>query len=275
MSYLFIFLFALCIVAVLFITLHSEFGGNPNSEQKERYSKFYNYVNGKFVNQEPTKMDVSASDYLSMMKDSISSGKDRHPAGQLPVSKINWNKVKSKEDSITWFGHSAFLLSLDNKKILVDPMLGQVALPVSFAGRKRYSEDMLHVDMVPAYHPVNLKAVNPLPLPSYISKKRGNVPQWKNAFAVMAYEGFLKTNFSSKAPKVKAPTLIIHPTQSMLLSKIKNIYKLLSGPKELVWLKRNNFEFYDRPEQVRMVADMAADTLRNTLLKPARLEKTA
>lgn len=150
MSYLFIFLFALCVVVTLFINLHPGFGGNPNSEQNERYSKFDNYVNGKFVNQVPTKMDMSASNYFSMIKDFISGAKDRKPADQLPVSKIDWKKIKSEEDSLTWFGHSAFLLSIDNKKILVDPMLGSVSSPVSFVGSKRYSEDILHlIDKMP------------------------------------------------------------------------------------------------------------------------------
>ncbi|MNO35241.1 metal-dependent hydrolase [compost metagenome] len=145
MIYAFILLFILGIAATLFINLHPAFGGNPTKEQKELYSTLDNYVNGKFVNQEPVKVNVSAADYFSMTKDSISGGKDRNPAGQLPVSKIDWNKIKSEEDSLTWFGHSAFLLSLDNKKILVDPMLGPVASPVSFVGSRRYSEDMLHI----------------------------------------------------------------------------------------------------------------------------------
>ncbi|MCG3056155.1 MBL fold metallo-hydrolase, partial [Escherichia coli] len=50
-----------------------------------------------------------------------------------------------KEDSLTWFGHSAFLLSIDNKKLLIDPMLGPTASPVSFIGSKRYSQDILHI----------------------------------------------------------------------------------------------------------------------------------
>ncbi|GAA4830365.1 MBL fold metallo-hydrolase [Paenibacillus vulneris] len=149
MIYFLIFLFALC-AAALFINMHPVFGGNPSSEQKERYTKFDNYVNGKFVNQVPTKMDISVYDYFSMIRDSISGSKDRKPDGQLPVSKIDWNRIQSEEDSLTWFGHSTFLLSLDNKKILVDPMLGPVASPVSFVGSKRYSEDMLHIiDEIP------------------------------------------------------------------------------------------------------------------------------
>jgi L-ascorbate metabolism protein UlaG (beta-lactamase superfamily) len=88
---------------------------------------------------------MSASDYFSLIKDSLSRAKDRKPSGKLPISKLNWSKIKSKEDSLTWFGHCSFLLSIDNKKLFVDPMLGPAASPVSFAGSKRYSEDMLHI----------------------------------------------------------------------------------------------------------------------------------
>jgi hypothetical protein len=110
MIYFFIFLVILCVVISLFINMHPVFGGNPSVEQKEIYTTFDNYVNGKFVNQVPTNLDMSLSDNFSMMKDSISGGVDRNPAGQIPVSAIDWNKIKSEEDSLTWFGHSAFLL---------------------------------------------------------------------------------------------------------------------------------------------------------------------
>ncbi|AEI39733.1 MBL fold metallo-hydrolase [Paenibacillus mucilaginosus] len=145
MIYVFVLLAAAGVIAALFLNLHPVFGGNLDKEQQERYRKFENYNNGKFVNQVPTKMDMGVSEYFSMIKDSIAGAKDRNPAGKLPVSVIDWGKINSVEDSLTWFGHSAFLLSIDNKKILVDPMFGPVASPVSFAGSKRYSEDLLHL----------------------------------------------------------------------------------------------------------------------------------
>ncbi|WP_066300998.1 MBL fold metallo-hydrolase [Bacillus sp. FJAT-29937] len=151
MIYLFIFFVVFCVAISLFINLHPTFGGKPSKEQKKVYEKLGNYVGGKFVNQVPTKLNMSLSDYLSLMKESISGRKDRNPAGQVSVSEIDWHKINSKEDSLTWFGHSAFLLSIDNKKMLVDPMLGKVASPVSFAGSKRYSEDMLPIiDRMPS-----------------------------------------------------------------------------------------------------------------------------
>ncbi|RBW68662.1 MBL fold metallo-hydrolase [Bacillus taeanensis] len=145
MMYFFILLVGLCVAITMFINLDPVFGGNPSKEQKEKYSKFANYANGKFVNQVPTKLDMSLSDNFSMMRESISGGKDRTPAGQIPVAEINWNKIHSEEESLTWFGHSTFLLSIDNKKILIDPMLGPIASPVSFVGSKRYTGDLLHI----------------------------------------------------------------------------------------------------------------------------------
>ncbi|WP_318509397.1 MBL fold metallo-hydrolase [Bacillus sp. T3] len=150
MIYIFLFFVILLVFILLFININPVFGGNPSKKQKEQFSQLDNYVGGQFINSEPTKLNMSATDYFSMLKENFSGAKDRNPEGTIPVSEINWNKIKSEEDSLTWFGHSAFLLSIDNKKILVDPMLGPVASPVSFAGSKRYSEDMLHlIDEMP------------------------------------------------------------------------------------------------------------------------------
>ncbi|GAA0378428.1 MBL fold metallo-hydrolase [Bacillus horti] len=121
------------------------FGLNSIKNRKQKYDGLANFSNGKFVNSVPTEMSMGASNVLSMMRDYMSGGKDRRPSSPIQVSSIDWNKVKREEDSLTWFGHSAFLLSIDNKKLLVDPMLGPVASPVSFAGSKRYSKDTLSI----------------------------------------------------------------------------------------------------------------------------------
>jgi L-ascorbate metabolism protein UlaG (beta-lactamase superfamily) len=147
MLYIFSLLFVLCVGIVLFIKLDPAFGGNSTKEQKENYKTFDNYVNGKFVNEVPTSMFNSSSDSSTVVKDSKASAKDRKPTAQIPVAQIDWNKIRSEKDSLTWLGHSAFLLSMDNKKILIDPMLGPIASPVSFVGVKRYkySEDMFNI----------------------------------------------------------------------------------------------------------------------------------
>lgn len=144
MIYLFVFLILLCIAMALFVNLNPVFGGRPN---KELYKHFNNYVNGKFINESETEMSMGVADIFSMLRDSIKNNNERNPVGEIPVSAIDWEKVNSEKDSLTWLGHSAFLLSVDNKKLLLDPMLGKIASPVSFAGSKRYrySEKMFSI----------------------------------------------------------------------------------------------------------------------------------
>lgn len=152
MKYVFIFLLVLCVAITLFITLNPAFGGSPTKEEKNRYKHFDNYVNGKFVNETTTSMSMSPSDILSIIKDSIKGDINRKPTGEIPVDKFDWKKIRSEIDSLTWLGHSAFLLSIDNKKLLLDPVLGPIASPVSFVGSKRYkySRNMLNViDEIP------------------------------------------------------------------------------------------------------------------------------
>lgn len=145
--YLFSLLILLCIGIVLFVKFNPAFGRKLSNEQKEFYKQFNNYANGKFVNEAPTSLNMSFSNLLSMIKDSITGDENRNPHGEIPVELIDWDKIKSEKDNLTWLGHSTFLLSIDNKKLLLDPILGPIASPVSFAGSRRYkySENIINI----------------------------------------------------------------------------------------------------------------------------------
>jgi L-ascorbate metabolism protein UlaG (beta-lactamase superfamily) len=147
MLYVLSFLLFAGVGITLFVNLNPSFGGNLTKEQKENYKNFNNFVNGKFVNEVSTSLFKSSSDSSTDDKNSNVSNKERNPSGEIPVSEIDWDKIKSEKDSLTWLGHSAFLISIDNKKILLDPMLSPMASPVSFAGVKRYtySENMQNI----------------------------------------------------------------------------------------------------------------------------------
>lgn len=139
--YLLVAIVGLGVVLLLFINLYPTFGSNPSKEQEALYETFDNYKDGKFVNLPST---VSAASSAALRNSESREGETR-PADPLPVSEIDWSKIQEKEDSLTWLGHSAFILSLDNQKILIDPMLGPTASPVSFIGPKRYSDDLLGI----------------------------------------------------------------------------------------------------------------------------------
>lgn len=145
MAYVLLAIVLLIVGIILFVNIYPAFGSDPSKEQKEAFEKLPNYQNGKFQNAVPTDMKMTTSDILSFIKDSRNKTVERTPKEQLEMKKVDWEKVKSEEDSITWFGHSAFLLSINNKKLLIDPMLGPTASPVSFIGSKRYSQDILYV----------------------------------------------------------------------------------------------------------------------------------
>ncbi|UII55889.1 MBL fold metallo-hydrolase [Cytobacillus spongiae] len=142
MIYILILIFIAVFAVIAFVTMHPVFGGKPS---KDLYSELPNYSNGKFVNLEPVKTSMSASEIYSLMRDSLTGRTDRKPVSQVPLHSINWGQVNGEADSVTWFGHSTFLLSMDTKKFLFDPMFGSTASPVSFAGSKRYSKDLLPI----------------------------------------------------------------------------------------------------------------------------------
>jgi hypothetical protein len=126
--YLVSFLLVFILGVTLFINLHPAFGGSLTKEQIETYKHFDNYVKGKFVNTVPKNYKMSLPDSLKACSDISENNKERTPKDQIRINEIDWSMIKYKKDSLTWLGHSAFLISIDNKKILLDPMLGAKCL---------------------------------------------------------------------------------------------------------------------------------------------------
>ena len=130
----------LIVLIIVFISCAPQFGSNPDKMQKEYFSLFSNYMNGEFVNLEETEMmtgDMPMSEFFK--KDSL-----RSPLFELQTQEIDLNSFISKSEKsiskIAWLGHSAFIMNLEGKIILLDPMLGEYAAPFPIPSLKRYSE---------------------------------------------------------------------------------------------------------------------------------------
>ncbi|MBN8705503.1 MAG: MBL fold metallo-hydrolase [Bacteroidetes bacterium] len=69
----------------------------------------------------------------------------------FPLAKNDPAFLKSNktEPTITWVGHSTFLIQIDGINILTDPHFTERASPVSFAGPKRYTQPGLSLDDLP------------------------------------------------------------------------------------------------------------------------------
>lgn len=67
-------------------------------------------------------------------------GGQRLPPGPLPLDRPHqaWSERASRGLRVTWLGHSTVLLEIDGYTVLTDPVFGERASPVRFAGPKRF-----------------------------------------------------------------------------------------------------------------------------------------
>jgi len=130
------------ITGTMFLILSPQFGKSATKSQKAEYSSQWNHNNGKFINHSDSPMDL---DYWSLLKEMFKDAPNRNPVKNIEVEKIDSATIVNHSADITqltWFGHSAFLLEIDGKKILIDPMFGQVPAPHPLLGPKRYSKEL-------------------------------------------------------------------------------------------------------------------------------------
>lgn len=112
-----------------------QFGTNPKGERLARIEKSPNYKDGAFQNLTPTPMLADGVSYLSILKDYLKKVEGREPSSNIPSVTTNLNLLDDSIPSIVWFGHSSYLIKINGKHILVDPIFSGNASPVSFTGK--------------------------------------------------------------------------------------------------------------------------------------------
>lgn len=136
----------IAIVGAVFVNTSKEFGGKPTQEKITSYSTASNYNAEKkqFENLIPTSMDFSFKSIVSSLVEFMKGNPNGRPSKDLPVIKLDSLQVaeSSTKSRLIWFGHSAFLLQLEGKNILLDPMLGDVPAPHPLMGGKRYAKEL-------------------------------------------------------------------------------------------------------------------------------------
>ena len=136
----------------LFIHYSPEFGGTASEEEQLRYTKSKHYEEGKFVNNGNINMDLSAGDMLKAISGMINPIPNAVPKNNIETLKIDsLDLVKyGPKTRLIWFGHSAFLLQINNKTLLIDPMFGEVPAPHPMLGTKRFSNDLpIAIEKIP------------------------------------------------------------------------------------------------------------------------------
>ena len=124
-----------------FLVFSPQFGDPPNQKKSLFYEKYDNYLDGEFINEE--RFDMMTGDMS--MREFISGDSGRmkpDPILPLKIDFVNFKNLSNDEIQFSWLGHSAFLLKVNGKIIMLDPMLGKYAAPVPMPMLKRYSPEI-------------------------------------------------------------------------------------------------------------------------------------
>ncbi len=142
------------VVGFAFLHLSPEFGGKISDAEKEAYEQAANYSEGKFRNLVPTSMTMDFATMKTLLRDYVRGNPKSRPVNPLPINKIDSSflaATAAENPRITWFGHSAFFLEIENMNILIDPMLGEVPSPHPWFGGKRFNTQLpIQAESLPA-----------------------------------------------------------------------------------------------------------------------------
>lgn len=145
------FIFSLILFVALFLNLNPQFGANPSKEQVQEFEKLPHYSDGKFQNLISTEMSMSFAKAIKLLPEFFKSDPSRQPDFELPVQKVDsLDLINSQNSRLIWFGHSAFLLQLAGKNILLDPMFGDVPAPHPWLGNERFYDKLpIEIEKLP------------------------------------------------------------------------------------------------------------------------------
>jgi L-ascorbate metabolism protein UlaG (beta-lactamase superfamily) len=145
----------LIIVSVFLFKTFSQFGHLPGNKKTKEWKNLPNYSLDKkeFLNQIPNVLDImkKESNMLESLKEWLRKDIDRRPQSKLPNVESDLVHFLKKETKlkVIWLGHSSLLINIDNKIILIDPVLTKSASPFEFMVQ-RFQKPPLELDQLPS-----------------------------------------------------------------------------------------------------------------------------
>jgi L-ascorbate metabolism protein UlaG (beta-lactamase superfamily) len=105
----------------------------------ERAQSSRQFADGRFRNTAPVGAGLQGNP-LPLLGEYFFGGEQRTPPGALPLENPleTWARHPQSGMRVTWLGHSTLLLELDGARVLTDPVWGERASPMGFAGPKRF-----------------------------------------------------------------------------------------------------------------------------------------
>ncbi|WP_199269588.1 MBL fold metallo-hydrolase [Formosa sp. L2A11] len=149
------------VIGIIFLYTSPEFGGSQTAQKEAKFAKTDHYKDGKFVNLGAVDLSMGIKEFGKMLSGYFNQPKNVVPNHLLQVESIIPSDLENYNGKtrLFWFGHSTFLLQMNSKNILIDPMFGSVPAPHPMLGTKRFSthlpiaiEDLPHIDAVLISH---------------------------------------------------------------------------------------------------------------------------
>lgn len=131
---------------ILFLWLAPQIGKTPSGLDLERIKTSPNYNGEIFINKTITNEAKFKDVYKSIPK--FFSNKIGFPPDTLPAKFQMDQKNNDSSMFITWFGHSAFMLEVAEKKILIDPMFGKSTSPIYVTNKRFPYRNDIPVDSI-------------------------------------------------------------------------------------------------------------------------------
>lgn len=124
---------------------------NGQGRRLERIRASAQFNGQMFVNTHPVAPGFKPGVERPTMRDFLCGGDRRVPSGKLPLvdPRPVWSKGPDTGLRITWFGHSSLLIEIDGVRFLTDPVWGQRASPLPFAGPKRFHPPVVKLTALP------------------------------------------------------------------------------------------------------------------------------
>ncbi len=138
--------------------MFASFGKMPLGKEKERVQQSPNYRDGQFQNPVPTYALQMGAKAFGILFKFLTKPANCFPPKPLPSIKTNLFALNAEKPVIVWFGHSSYLIKINDKIILVDPVFSDYASPFkgmnkAFAGTNVYSvDDMPEIDILLITH---------------------------------------------------------------------------------------------------------------------------
>lgn len=136
------------LIGIVWIFNFPSFGSLPKGNRLERIRKLSNYRNNAIENLSFTPAKADDVSYLTLLWKFFAGNPNGSPKKRLPNAQPNFSR--SENLKITWFGHSSYLIQVDGKNILVDPVFGSRPSPFQFMGSKPFpGTDFISINELP------------------------------------------------------------------------------------------------------------------------------